>query len=60
MKTKGKEKAKKTIQDIDNSLYTDISPKLKNIIGVVKLPADFDEKKVLTEYFENKHLRSER
>jgi predicted CopG family antitoxin len=33
-----------------------ISPKLKRLIGSVKLPADFDEKKELDTYFENKHL----
>ena len=33
-----------------------ISPKLKRLIGSVKLPADFDEKKELNTYFENKHL----
>jgi len=33
-----------------------ISPKLKKIIGSVKLPADFDERKELNAYFENKHL----
>jgi hypothetical protein len=33
-----------------------LSPKLKKIAGVVKLPADFDEKKELNAYFENKHL----
>ena len=32
------------------------SPKLKKIIGVVKLPKDFDEDKELTSYFERKHL----
>lgn len=33
-----------------------ISPKLKRLVGSVKLPADFDEKKELNTYFENKHL----
>jgi hypothetical protein len=33
-----------------------VSPKLKRIIGSVKLPADFDERKELNAYFENKHL----
>lgn len=33
-----------------------LSPKLKKIAGVVKLPADFDEKRELNAYFENKHL----
>ena len=34
----------------------DISPKLKKIVGSVKLPKDFDEKKELRKYFEKKHL----
>jgi len=33
-----------------------ISPKLKKLAGSVKLPADFDEKKELSAYFESKHL----
>lgn len=33
-----------------------ISPKLKKLVGAVKLPADFDEKKELDAYFESKHL----
>ncbi|EOR93652.1 hypothetical protein ADIARSV_3161 [Arcticibacter svalbardensis MN12-7] len=33
-----------------------ISPKLKKIVGAVKLPANFDEKKELGAYFESKHL----
>ena len=33
-----------------------ISSKLKKIVGSVKLPADFDDKKELKAYFENKHL----
>ncbi|MDB5130438.1 MAG: hypothetical protein JWR02_187 [Mucilaginibacter sp.] len=33
-----------------------LSPKLKKIAGIVKLPGDFDEKKELRAYFENKHL----
>jgi hypothetical protein len=33
-----------------------ISPKLRKLVGAVKLPADFDEKKELDEYFEGKHL----
>ena len=34
----------------------DISPKLKQIVGAVKLPKDFDEKKELRKYLEKKHL----
>ena len=33
-----------------------ISPKLRKLVGSVKLPADFDEKKELDAYFESKHL----
>ena len=33
-----------------------ISPRLKKLIGAVKLPNDFDEKKELPNYFEKKHL----
>lgn len=33
-----------------------LSPQLKKIAGAVKLPADFDEQKALSSYFENKHL----
>lgn len=32
-----------------------VSPKLKNIIGSVGLPDDFDESKELLNYFQNKH-----
>ncbi len=40
----------------ENPKKEQLSPKLKKIVGVVKLPDDFDEKKELTAYFENKHL----
>jgi hypothetical protein len=33
-----------------------LSPKLKKIVGAVKLPKNFDEKEELRSYFENKHL----
>ena len=33
-----------------------LSPKLRKIVGAVKLPTDFDEKEELRSYFENKHL----
>jgi formiminotetrahydrofolate cyclodeaminase len=33
-----------------------ISPKLKKIVGAVKLPKNFDEEKELSSYFEKKHL----
>ncbi len=35
---------------------TELSPKLKKIVGVVNLPPDFDEKKVLRAELEKKHL----
>jgi formiminotetrahydrofolate cyclodeaminase len=41
------------IQDNSNEK---ISPKLKKIVGSVKLPKNFDEKKELRSYLENKHL----
>ena len=40
----------------DHGETLQISPKLKKLVGSVKLPADFDEKKELTAYFERKHL----
>ena len=33
-----------------------LTPKLKKIVGSVKLPKDFNEEKELRSYFENKHL----
>ena len=33
-----------------------LSPKLKKLVGAVKLPDEFDEERELREYFENKHL----
>ena len=34
----------------------ELSPKLKKIVGAVKLPKDFDEEKELRSYLEDKHL----
>ena len=34
-----------------------ISPKLKKIVGAVKLPDKFDEKKALQYYLKQKHLK---
>ncbi|HLR38353.1 MAG TPA: DUF6364 family protein [Chitinophagaceae bacterium] len=34
----------------------EISSKLNSIIGSVKIPDDFDEKKALREYLQEKHL----
>ncbi len=33
-----------------------LSPKLKKIVGSVKLPKNFNEEKELRSYFEDKHL----
>ena len=33
-----------------------LSPKLKKIVGAVKLPKNFDEEKELRAYYEKKHL----
>jgi len=33
-----------------------MSPKLKKIVGSVKLPKNFDEEKELRSYYEKKHL----
>jgi hypothetical protein len=35
---------------------SDLSPKLKKLVGSVKLPADFDEEKELLSAIEKKHL----
>ncbi len=40
----------------ENNSKEKISPRLKKIVGSVKLPKDFDEKKELRTYFEKKHL----
>src|SRR5690554_7956402 len=40
----------------ENKDMQQLSPKLKKIIGAVKLPDDFDEEKELRTYFEKKHL----
>ncbi len=40
----------------ENPEKEQLSPRLKKIAGVVKLPADFDEEKELRNYYENKHL----
>ena len=35
---------------------SNVSLKLKKIVGLIKLPADFDEKKELATYYEKKYL----
>jgi hypothetical protein len=44
--------------DMITSEETDgkISPKLKKIVGAVKLPKNFDEERELRSYLEKKHL----
>jgi Family of unknown function (DUF6364) len=39
-----------------NDVTDPVSSKLKNLIGSVKLPIDFDEEKEKRAYFEGKHL----
>ena len=41
---------------IQDSQEEHLSPKLKKIVGAVKLPDHFDEDKELSSYFEKKHL----
>lgn len=45
-----------TLTEEHDGGITHISPKLKKLAGAIKLPANFDEKKELDAYFENKHL----
>lgn len=45
-----------TLVEEENKDLRQVSPKLAKIIGSVKLPDDFDEKKELGAYFEKKHL----
>ena len=40
----------------DNTDKTELSPKIKSLLGAVKLPDDFDEEKELRAYLEGKHL----
>lgn len=35
--------------------YNDVDPRLKRLIGIVKLPPDFDIKKAKEEYFREKY-----
>lgn len=35
---------------------TELSPKLQKLVGIVKLPKDFDEDKELHDYLSKKHL----
>jgi len=44
-----------TITEENNN--TDLSPKLQKLVGSVKLPEDFDEKKELRSSIEKKHLK---
>ena len=40
----------------ENSPKNKMSPRLKSLVGSVKLPKNFDEKKELEEYYRKKHL----
>ncbi|HPN69853.1 MAG TPA: DUF6364 family protein [Saprospiraceae bacterium] len=40
----------------NESTNNDLSPKLKKLVGVVKLPDNFDEKEELRSALEKKHL----
>jgi hypothetical protein len=40
----------------ENRDKEELSPRLKKIVGSVKLPKGFDEKKELQSYYEKKHL----
>jgi hypothetical protein len=39
-----------------NNEHNEIDERLKKITGIVSLPADFDEKKAVQEYLEEKYL----
>ena len=39
-----------------NNVETELSPRLKKIVGAVNLPADFDEEKEIRTAMEKKHL----
>ena len=40
----------------EETYSTELSPKLKRIVGVVNLPKDFDDKEELRSVLEKKHL----
>ena len=40
----------------EETYTTELSPKLKRIVGVVNLPEDFDDKEELRSVLEKKHL----
>jgi hypothetical protein len=44
-------------EEKNNSAGTDIEEQLKKITGIVTLPSDFDEKKAIQEYLEEKYLK---
>jgi hypothetical protein len=43
--------------DKNNNQTKNIDEQLKKITGIVTLPADFDEKKAIQDYLEEKYLR---
>ncbi|WP_412466783.1 DUF6364 family protein [Pedobacter sp. KLB.chiD] len=50
------ELVEKYLETITLDEETIVSSKLKNIVGAVKLPDDFDDAAELRNYFERKHL----
>jgi len=44
------------LDSITQGTVNEPSPKLKKIVGAVKLPKNFDEEKELRSYLEKKHL----
>jgi len=44
-------------EEKNNSEDNDIEEQLKKITGIVTLPPDFDEKKAIQEYLEEKYLK---
>lgn len=39
-----------------DTIHNQLSPKLKRIVGAVKLPKHFDEHAIVRTYYEKKHL----
>lgn len=46
----------KYLEGLVETKDAEVSPKLKKLVGAVRLPENFDEKKELEEYFNKKHL----
>ncbi len=45
----------KPTKKLDKEEYDDIDPQLKKLIGIIKLPDDFDIKKAKEEYYKEKY-----